>query len=177
MTIEIDDSGTGDLLGNAFIGIRRVETDEIIFKTIPVEKFDEKNWKNKIPMKMAVDLVKEGLKELNFQKKEEKVLLCRGNIFDQVRDYFHQEGIDYEPAIIEGKLQDAVEERFISHLQNDIGVHSRNLTIESGKKRYFVLFNWLCRDFYKREKYVKSGFKKWKTKWRTRAIERFENRK
>ena len=28
MTIEIDDSGTGDLLGDAFIGFRRVETND-----------------------------------------------------------------------------------------------------------------------------------------------------
>ena len=177
MTIEIDDSGTGDLLGDAFIGFRRVETDKIIFRTIPVEMFNKDNWKNKMPFKLVVDLVKDGLKELNFQKESEKVLLCRGNIFDQVRDYFDEMGINYEPAIIEGKLQDAVEGRLVSHLRNDLGVRSKNLTIQSGKKRFFVLFNWLCRDFFKREKYVKSGFKKWQTTWRARAIERYEKRK
>ena len=60
MTIEIDDSGTGDLLGDAFIGLRRVETDKIIFKTIPVETFNKVNWKNKMPFKLVVDLVKDG---------------------------------------------------------------------------------------------------------------------
>jgi len=174
MTIEIDDSGTGDLLGDAFIGFRRIETDKIIFKTIPVEMFNKINWKNKMPYKMVVNLVKSGLKELNFHKESEKVLLCRGNIFDQVRNYFDEMGINYEPAIIEGKLQDAVEGRLVSHLRNDLGVRSKNLTTESGKKRFFVLFNWLCQDFFKREKYVKSGFKKWQTTWRARAIERYE---
>jgi len=174
MTIEIDDSGTGDLLGDAFIGLRRVETGKIIFKTIPVEMFNKENWKNKKPFKLVVDLVKDGLQELNFQIESEKVLLCRGNIFDQVRDYFDEMGINYEPAIIEGKLQDAVEGRLVSHLRNDLGVRSKSLTIKSGKKRFFVLFNWLCEDFFKREKYVKSGFKKWQTTWRARAIERYE---
>ena len=177
MTVEIDDSGTGDLLGDAFIGLRRVETDKIIFKTIPVDLFNEINWKNKMPFKIVVDLVKDGLKELNFLKESEKVLLCRGNIFDQVRTYFDEIGIKYEPAIIEGKLQDAVEGRLVSHLRDDLGVRSKSLTIKSGKKRFFVLYNWLCYDFYKREKYVKSGFKKWKTIWRARAIERYENKK
>jgi hypothetical protein len=175
MTIEIDDSGTGDLVGDAFIGFRRVETDKIIFKTIPLDMFNEINWKNKMPFKLVVDLVKDGLKELNFQKESEKVLLCRGNIFDQVRNYFDEMGINYEPTIIEGKLQDAVEGRLVSYLRNDLGIRSRSLTITSGKKRYFVLFNWLCQDFFKREKYVKSGFKKWKTIWRPRAIERYKN--
>ena len=176
MTIEIDDSGTGDLVGNAFIGLRRVETEKIIFKTIPLEMFNEENWKNKMPYKVVVDLVKEGLKDLDFQIDKEKVELCRGNIFDQVRIYFDEEGIQHEPAIIEGKLQDAVEGRLISHLRNDLGIRSKSLTIKSGAKRYFVLFNWLCQDFYKSEKFVKSGFKKWRTVCRERAIEKYKQR-
>ena len=174
MTIEIDDSGTGDLVGDAFIGFYRKKPEKIIFKTLPVDLFKGENWKNKMPFKRTVDLVKEGLNELNFDMHKEKVLLCRGNIFDDVRAYFIEEGIFYEDAIIEGKLQDAVELKLVNHLRNDLGIRSRNLTIKSGAKRYFVLFNWVSYDFYKREKYVKSGFKKWNTIWRDRAIEKYE---
>ncbi|MFX1238776.1 MAG: hypothetical protein ACFFAS_15770 [Promethearchaeota archaeon] len=177
MTVEIDDAGTGDLVGDAFIALHRVETGKIIYRTISVEMFKKKNWKNKMPYKVVVDLVKDGLRELNFQKDKEKILLCRGNIFDRVREYFDEEGIVYEPAIIEGKLQDAVEGRLISYLKEDLGIRSRGLTKKSGAKRYFVLFNWLCQDFYNREKYVKSGFKKWNTMWRERAIEKYEKNK
>jgi hypothetical protein len=80
--------------------------------------------------------VREGLNELNFRKDNNEVIqLCRGNIFDQVRNYFLEEGINYEDAIVEGRLQDAVEGKLIDHLQ--------------------------------------SGFKKWNTVWRDRAIEKF----
>ena len=171
LTIEIDDSGTGDLVGDAFIGLLRRETDEIVFKALSVDLFKGDNWKNKMPYIMAVELVKEGLKELNFNKETEKIELCRGNIFDRVRDYFDEEEIKYEPAIIDGKLQDAVEGKLVEHLR-ELGVRSKKLTIKAGAKRYWVLFNWLSYDFYKREKYVKSGFKKWKTVWRERAIEK-----
>ena len=171
LTIEIDDSGTGDLVGDAFIGLLRKETDEIVFKALSVDLFKGDNWKNKMPYIMAVELVKEGLKELNFNKETEKIELCRGNIFDRVRDYFDEEEIKYEPAIIDGKLQDAVEGKLVKHLR-ELGVRSKSLTIKAGAKRYWVLFNWLSYDFYKREKYVKSGFKKWKTVWRERAIEK-----
>ena len=171
LTIEIDDSGTGDLVGDAFIGLLRKETDEIVFKALSVDLFKGDNWKNKMPYIMAVELVKEGLKELNFNKETEKIELCRGNIFDRVRDYFDEEEIKYEPAIIDGKLQDAVEGKLVDHLR-ELGVRSKKLTIKAGAKRYWVLFNWLSYDFYKREKYVKSGFKKWKTVWRERAIEK-----
>lgn len=177
MTIEIDDSGTGDLVGDAFIGFYRKDMNKLIFKPLPVELFKGENWKNKMPLKKTVDLVKEGLEELKFDKKREKVLLCRGNIFDDVRAYFIEEGILYEDAIIEGKLQDAVERRLVNHLRNDLGIRSKSLTTKSGAKRYFVLFNWVSYDFYNREKYVKSGFKKWNIVWRERAIEKYEENK
>jgi hypothetical protein len=177
MTIEIDDSGTGDLVGDAFIGLYRKDIDNIIFKTLPVGLFKGEDWKNKLPLKKTVELVKEGLEELKFDKNREKVLLCRGNIFDGVRAYFIEEGILYEDAIIEGKLQDAVEMRLVKHLRNDLGIRSKSLTTKSGAKRYFVLFNWVTYDFYKREKFVKSGFRKWNTVWRERAIEKYEDLK
>ena len=171
--IEIDDSGTGDIVGDAFIGFLKKETGEIIFRTLSVNLFKGENWQNKMPLKKAVELIKDGLRELNFQPDSETIHLCRGNIFDEVRDYFIEEGINYEDAIIEGKLQDAVEGKLIAHLRNDLGVRSKSLTKKSGAKRFFVLFNWVCYDFYKREKYVKSGFKKWNTVWRERGIIKF----
>jgi hypothetical protein len=172
MTIEIDDAGTGDLVGDAFIGFLRKETGEIIFKRLSVDLFKGDSWKNKDVYKETVELVKDGLKELNFQKDTELIKLCRGNIFDQVRAYFIEEGINYEDAIVEGKLQDAVEGKLIKHLRNELGIRSKNLTKKSGAKRFFVLFNWVCYDFFKREKHVKSGFKKWNSVWRERAIKK-----
>jgi hypothetical protein len=177
MIIEIDDSGTGDLIGDAFIGFLKRETNELRFKAIPLEMFNEENWKNKMPFKFAVELVKIGLRELKFNKEKDKIVICRGNFFDEVRSYFEEEGILYEAVTIEGKLQDAVEQKLVDHLRNDIGVKSKMLTKDSGARRYFVLFNWLCQDFYKREKYVKNGFNKWKTYWREIAIEKYEKKK
>lgn len=174
MTIEIDDAGTGDLVGDAFIGFLRRETGDIIFKSLPVDLFKGESWKSKKPFEEAVNLVRDGLRELNFQKDSEITKLCRGNIFDRVRAYFIEEGINYEDAIVEGRLQDAVEGHLIKHLRNDLGVRSRNLTKKSGAKRFFILLSWISYDFYKRERYVKSGFKKWNTVWRDRAIEKYK---
>jgi hypothetical protein len=158
MTIEIDDSGTGDLVGNAFIGFLRKESGELIFRTLSLDLFKGENWKNKEPLKVTVELVKDGLKELKFQKDDEIIKLCRGNIFDEVRAYFVEKGINFE----------------VDYFRNELGIRSKNLTKRSGAKRFFILFNWLCYDFYNREIYVKSGFKKWNTVWRDRAIEKYE---
>ena len=155
-TIEIDDSGTGDLVGDAFIGFHVVETGEIIFRGIPVGLYNKKNHKNRKSFKYILKMVKDGLKSLDFNKECDLVRICRGSCFDLVREWFDQTDIKHEPAIIEGKLQEAVEGRFVAHLRK-LGVRSRSLTIEAGFQRYFVLFNWLTCDFPHREKYVKQA--------------------
>ncbi len=67
-----------------------------------------------------------------------------------------------------------VEGKLVDYLRNDLGVKSKNLTQKSGAKRFFILFNWVSYNFYKREKYVKSGFKKWGSVWRAKSIEKYE---
>jgi len=126
-----------------------------------------------MPKKKILELVIDALKVLKFDKETDKILLCRGDCFDLVREYFEKENIKYQPKIIDGKLQDAVEGRYVAHLRK-LGVNSKNLTIKSGARRYFILYHWLCRDFYNREKFVKSGFKKWRKINRIRAIEKYE---
>ena len=172
-TIEIDDAGTGDLVGDAFIGLRDTETKKIIFRAVPVGLYNEENKNEDRPKKQIVKIVINALKELKHNKKD-RILLCRGNCFDLVREYFNENDIYYEPAIVEGELQDAVEGRFIQHLRK-LGVNSSNLTNESGSKRYFILFNWVCQDFPNRERFVKTGFPSWKKKWRNIAIKRYMN--
>ncbi|KKM71619.1 hypothetical protein LCGC14_1428820, partial [marine sediment metagenome] len=172
-TIEIDDAGTGDLVGDTFIGFRDTETGKIIFQSIPVGLYNDNNKGDDLPKKQIVRVVIKALRELKHGKGD-RILLCRGNCFDPVREYFNENNIYYEPAIIEGKLQDAVEGRFIQHLRK-LGVNSSNLTKECGITRYFILFNWVCRDIPNRERFVKTGFPSWKKKWRKIAMKRYQN--
>jgi hypothetical protein len=171
-TIEIDDAGTGDLVGDAFIGFHDTETGKIIFQSIPVGLYNGSNKDEDRPKKHIVKIVLKALRKLKHGK-DDRILLCRGNCFDLVREYFDEHEIYYEPAIVEGKLQDAVENRYLQHLRK-IGVSSHNLTTESGAQRYFILFNWVCRDFPNRERFVKTGFPSWEKKWRKIAIKRYK---
>ncbi|MFX1453031.1 MAG: hypothetical protein ACFFCM_19510 [Promethearchaeota archaeon] len=171
-TIEIDDSGTGDLVGDAFIGFHVVETGKIIFRGIPVGFYNEENHKNRKSFEFILEMVKDGLEALNFNEETDKVQICRGSCFNLVREWFDEVGIKHEPAIVEGRLQDAVEGRLVEHLQK-LGVNSPKLTKEAGFQRYFVLFNWVTRDFPEREKYVKTGFPMWNKKWRKIAMKQF----
>jgi hypothetical protein len=169
-TIEIDDAGTGDLVGDAFIGLRDMVNGKIIFQSVPVGLFKKDNKDNGRPQKHILRGVIKALKILNHGKGD-RILLCRGDCFNLVREYFNENDIYYEPAVIEGELQDAVEGRFIQHLRK-LGVSSARLTKESGAQRYFILFDWVCRDFPNREDLVKTGFPSWKKKWRKIAERR-----
>jgi hypothetical protein len=175
-TIEIDDSGTGDLVGDAFIGLHVVETGKIIFRGIPVGLYNDDNHKNRKSIEYILEMVKDGLKSLKFNKEKDIIQICRGNCFDLVREWFDEVGIKHEPAIVEGKLQDAVEGRFVNHLRK-LGIKSPKLTTETGIQRFFVSFNWVANNFPAREKYVKQGFPAWKKRWRETAISRFKKRK
>jgi len=174
-TIEIDDAGTGDLVGNAFIGFRDTITGKIIYQSVPVDLYKEDEDKKKHilePKKHILKVVLRALKILNHNDSD-RILLCRGNCFDYVREYFDENEIYYEAAVVEGVLQEAIEGRFIQHLRN-LGVNSSKLTTEAGFQRYFVLFNWVCQDFPNRERYVKTGFPSWPKKWRMIALERYQ---
>jgi len=172
-TIEIDDAGTGDLVGDAFIGFRDMESGKTIFQSVPVGLYNEDNKDDDRPKKHILKVIIKTLKNLKHGNGD-RILLCRGDCFDLVREYFKENEIYYEPAIIEGELQDAVEGRYIEHLRK-LGITSRNLTIESGAQRYFILFNWVCQDFPNRERFVKKGFPSWNKKWRKIAMKRYEN--
>jgi len=174
-TLEIDDAGTGDLVGDAIIGFRDMNTGKIIFQSVPVGLYTKEGREDDEPRKHIKKIVIKGLRALN-HREGDRILLCRGNCFDLVREYFDENKIYYEPAIVEGKLQDAVEGKFIQHLRR-LGVRSHNLTMDSGIKRYFILFNWVCKDFPNRERYVKTGFPSWGKKWRKIALDRYNNSK
>ncbi|MFO8018364.1 MAG: hypothetical protein R6U96_06990 [Promethearchaeia archaeon] len=174
-TIEIDDSGTGDIIGDAFIALHDVPTGQIIFRGISVGLYTKRNRNMERPKKAILKTVKDGLKSLNFNKQRDRVLLCRGSCFDLVREWLDQEDINYLPAIIEGKLQDAIEGRFISHLRS-LGVKSNKLNKAAGKERFYILFNWVAEDFPHREKFVKKGFPAWENRWKARAQKKYEQK-
>lgn len=135
--------------------------------------YNEENHKTRKSFDYILEMVKDGLKALDFNKKTDIIQICRGSCFDLTRQWFDEEGIKHEPAIVEGKLQDAVEGRFVSHLRK-LGVKSPKLTTEAGFQRYFVLFNWVRRNLAAREKYVKTGFPSWSKKWREIAQKRYK---
>lgn len=168
--IQIDDAGTGDIVGPSVIGFYREETGEFLYREIALEHFCEPLWSQKSPQEETRRLVAEVLAEWQVTP-DEIIKLCRGNIFDNVRKWLSEQGYTYEDAVIENPLQEAVEQKWVEILR-DLGIDDPKLTTQSGKDRFFVLFRWVARNPEEREKYVKCGFPAWIKKWREKAYER-----
>lgn len=168
-TILIDDSGTGDLIGDAFIVFWRRETNDLSVKRIPLELYQtpEFNEKSKLCVK---DLLCEAFTELKVPTTEE-IFICSGPIFDEARKYMTEQHFNFQIQKIEGSFQDKVEQIYVDYLTKEMAVPENSVSVESGKKRFFSLFHWISQDFPRRNRIVKSGFEKWQTKWAASAEE------
>lgn len=173
--IEIDDAGTGDIVGDAFIGFHDTSTGKIIFRGIPVGFYYKEKRKNDKDKEQILKVVKDGLDYLNFNKETDTIFLCRGNCFDKVREWFREEDINYNPTVVEGKLQDAVEGKLVDHLRK-LGVTSKKLTTEAGAKRFFALVNWVADDLPNRHQFIKKGFPCWEKRWKQKLQRWYEKR-
>ena len=165
--IEIDDSGTGDLIGSAFILFWRRETNTLVKKEVPLKLYQSPDF-NKLTKEYIKNLFIETFKEMNIPKTED-IYLCTGNCFDLARVFLKKEEYNYHDAKIEGYLQDCVEQTYLDHIIEEYDVPAHRVSLESGAKRFFSLFHWVSQDFPRRKAFVKSGFPKWKTKWEIEA--------
>jgi hypothetical protein len=163
----IDDSGTGDLIGDAFIVFWRRETNDVIRKRIPLEIYQSPDFNDKSKNSVK-ELLIQAIDELHIPSTEE-IFMCGGSIFDECRKYLSEKGFNNKTAKIEGYFQDLVEQSYVDYLVNEIGIPKNLVTVESGKERFFALFRWLTEDYPRRVRFVKSGFDKWQTKWNQTA--------
>lgn len=160
MTIEIDDAGTGDIVGSAFIGVHHIETGEIVFKELPYYLFDNYGHNSEVPAWKIPSLVYDAFIELQYQLGE-PIRLYTGLYFKRLRWVLDHHKIDYKDSKIEGNLQEGVEEKFLEHLKM-IGVNVDPIrqvhTLEDYKFRNKYLKKWVAEDYQHRLKFVKSGF-------------------
>lgn len=166
MTIEVDDAGWGDLVGGCVVVVRRVETDEYYVGEIPVELFQEPRFKTKQYLDKAVEIVEDGLQSLKAQIGEE-VRMCTGFVLSKARKNLSQRGYKVTPVKIVGETQKLAEQMFLKTLER-IGL---KLAEEEPGRRFQSLLKWVEDEPEIRERYVKTGWGSWKSKWRARVFE------
>ncbi|MEM2905520.1 MAG: hypothetical protein QW057_07015 [Candidatus Bathyarchaeia archaeon] len=165
MTIEIDDAGWGDLVGGCFIVVRRVETGQYYAGEVPVRLFQEPAFKEKQYLEEAWRIVSEGLKAMSVSLTE-PIRVCTGYVLSQVRRNLAEEGYTVIPTRIVGETQDLAERLYVDSLRQ-LGI--AELNVNAGGGRFRPLLEWVQKDIDGRERYVKTGWKSWRTKWREAA--------
>lgn len=142
MTIQIDDSGWGSLIGGVVIGACRVESPRTqhAFREVPVALFQGAAFAKKLYLHVAADLALELMGELRVPKDEE-VLVCTGYVLEAVRARLREEGYRVIAASIGDPLQSLVEGEFNERL--------RCLGIDADGRRGL--------DWWKAVKWLKGG--------------------
>jgi hypothetical protein len=105
-----------------------------------------------------LEIALKGLDALNANS-EESIHVCTGYVLSRVRQVLREKGYRVVPSRIVGETQRMVEEAFLKSLRR-INVHGT--PIDSGRRRFLSLLEWVQEDQQERERFVKTGWGFWK---------------
>jgi len=163
--ILIDDAGWGDLILGVVIGALQLPRGRYMRRRIPVSSFQSPNFENKRYLDDAVKIAKE-IVEVMQPDSETRFKVCTGYVLSGIRDYLRKKGFNVQEAKITGKLQEMVERSYIRWCI-EVGVPAERL---EDRRRFWTLLEWVAERPELREKLVKTGWKRWKQKWRAKAF-------
>jgi len=163
-TILIDDSGWGDPILGAVIGILDLPAGRYMERMIDVSYFQPPHFEKQEYLDRAVEIAREAVKVMK-PDKDTTFKVCSGYILSGIRKYLKSLGFRVDETEIIGDLQTRVEKSFLNWCR-EVGVPRGALEQESGKPRFWVLINWVKEKPHLREHLVKTGWKSWTKKWR-----------
>ena len=158
--IQIDDAGSGSLVGGTYIGLMRVETGEYYTGLIPVKLYREECFKKKLYLDCAAEIVKEGLDVLQPLDREE-IAICRGYMFDAAREHLAERNIRYVSSVIGNPLQTSIERSFQEYAIS-IGLPREFIKFTKYPFHFHRLLRWVYADYGSRIKLGKTGWNSWK---------------
>lgn len=157
--IQIDDAGSGSLVGGTCIGVLREETGEYYYEIIPVHLFNEDNFKNKLYIYYTTKIVKNAFKKLLVDASEE-INICQGYMFEDTRKYLKRKAYDYSNLKIEEPLQSLIEKTFEEYTIN-LGLPRDFITYTKYPFHFHRLLKWVYADYNSRIELCKTGWKSW----------------
>ncbi|MDD3299036.1 MAG: hypothetical protein WCS98_07090 [Bacillota bacterium] len=157
--IQIDDAGSGSLLGGTCIGTLRVETGEYRYGIIPIELYDPDNFKAKKYLDSVVEIAATSLTALNV-KKNEKVSICRGYMFDRLKKWLERNFYNWESTVIHDPLQSIVEKTFEDYAVS-LGLPQQYIRYTKYPFHFHRLLKWVYADHEKRKRLCKQGWDSW----------------
>ena len=158
--IQIDDAGSGSLIGGTCIGAMRTETMEYVYSFIPVEYYYENAFENKAYIAKCEDIVYKLISQLNPVKNEE-IQICRGYMFDTVRRTLAKKGYNVHSTKIQNPLQTKIEKTFQNYALN-LGVPVQYVKYTRYPLHFHRILRWVYADYDNRYRLCKTGWKSWK---------------
>lgn len=158
--IQIDDSGSGSLIGGTCIGAIRVETGEYVFDFIPTEYYQSNLFRTKEYLHKSAELVLSLLKGLDW-KSNEKIEICQGYMFDQAREILDAKHVNYSSTKITEPLQSRVEKTFQEYALN-LGLLPQYVKYTRYPLHFHRILRWVYADYDNRANLCKTGWKSWK---------------
>lgn len=157
--IQIDDAGSGSFVGGTCIGAYRPETNEYFFDIIPVELYNKDNFKKKLYLDEVVRITETAFQALNV-KKDETIEICRGYMFDKLKQWLNNKGYCWYCTHITGKVQDIVEKSFELYSIR-LGLPEDYIKYTRYPFHFHKLLRWVYADYENRVKLCKVGWKSW----------------
>jgi hypothetical protein len=158
--IQIDDAGSGSLIGGTYIGILRIETNEYYHDVIPIKLYSETNFKKKLYLDYSRDIVARALKALDADRNE-PIMVCRGYMFDEARKYLSSKNYSYTSSKIGSPLQLTIEKSFEDYAVS-LGLPREFIKFTKYPFHFHRLLRWVYADYSNRAKLCKTGWKSWK---------------
>lgn len=158
--IQIDDAGSGSLVGGTLIGTIRVETMDYHHDVIPIKYFKTPYFEEKKYADFCVNIVSKALRNLNADKNE-PIQICQGYMFDKARIYLLGKGYNIVSTKIEEPLQSIIEESFLDYVIG-LGIPMDYLEYTKYPFHFHKMLKWVLSDIGSREKLCKTGWKSWR---------------
>lgn len=157
--IQIDDAGSGSLVGGTLIGIIRVEDLDYYKEIIPLNYYNLPQFQEKKYTESSVEIIKRGLKYLNV-KIDEPIYICQGYMFDKARVYLKKQGYSVTSTRISEPLQSIIEEDFLDYIIG-LGMPMDYLEYTKYPFHFHKLLKWVFSERDTRENLCKTGWKSW----------------
>lgn len=157
--IQIDDAGSGSLIGGTYIGIIRKETGEFYSDIIPIKLYNEKYFKKKLYLEYTSKIVKDAFKFLNIGK-DELISICQGYMFDDVRARLSKGNYLFINNKIGEPLQSTIEKSFENYIIS-LGLPREFIKFTKYPFHFHRLLRWVYADYNDRVSLCKTGWKSW----------------
>jgi hypothetical protein len=158
--VQIDDAGSGSLIGGTCIGAMRMETNEFVYDFIPLKFYREEYFENKAYLDNCRDIVFRLLFKLNVNKRE-KIQICQGYMFENTRNSLKQKGYKLESTRITNPLQQKIENTFQDYTLK-LGLPIQYVKYTRYPLHFHRILRWVYADYKNRHLLCKTGWKSWR---------------